>query len=72
MREIIIYSFQIAAAIGIFFFAGWQGMVVAILMMIIFDLLYKRIHGKSIAEIEPEDYHDHPMNKRRQQKRERP
>jgi hypothetical protein len=47
-------------------------MVVAILMMIIFDLLYKRIHGKSIAEIEPEDYHDHPMNKRRQQKRERP
>lgn len=41
----------LAVTLGIFAFAGWKGLVVALFMIGLFEFLHYRVYGKSIAEI---------------------
>jgi len=36
---------------GIYLFAGWKGIIVALFMIMLFEYMHYRVYGKSIAEI---------------------
>lgn len=51
------------ALTGFFFYlSGLGGLVVAITVIVIFELMHIAVYGKSISHITDEDFHDHPDN----------
>ena len=74
-RGSLVDSLSLAGVVAAWYFAGIPGLIIIVLTVAICDFMHKRVYGKYIAEIEPEDYHDHPANcrnvLRRLQNRER-
>ena len=60
--RVLVPIMALAITVGIYFLAGWQGLVVGLIVILLFDFMHKRVYGKSIAEIEDTDYHDHLLN----------
>jgi len=55
----MVYVLALAVTAVIFAFGGLSGLIIAALMILLFELMYKRVHGKSIAQITREDFFDH-------------
>ena len=61
-RGTLVDVISMAGVVATYVFAGLPGLVVIVGTVGLVDFMYKRIHGKWIIEIQPEDYHDHPDN----------
>jgi len=51
MRPLFIELLSIMIVIGIYAFAGWRGLVIAVFMIILFEFMHRRVYHKSIAQI---------------------
>lgn len=71
MREFLVSSLALAATLLIYAYAGLPGLVVGVALVLLFNAMYRRVHGKDISEIAPEDYHDFPRRPYRERQRER-
>lgn len=58
MNKIIVVSIALISILGILFISGIEGMFVTVYLLILFELMHRRIYGKSISEISRDDYYD--------------
>lgn len=51
MRSLFVNILALSLVFGIYIFDGWKGLVIAILMILLFEFMHWRVYGKSIARI---------------------